>query len=263
MPSLDRRAVLGSATLAIPVLARAQPKPRLVLVHGAFEDASCWAGVLPLLEAAGVSARAVNLPGRAPDPTPPGSVTLDAMRDAVVAALAEGPPAVLVGHSFGGIVVSAAAEAAPERVRRLVYLAAYLPRDGESLQTLAARDPAGELGPGFVVDGPAGVARVREDLRAPLFCGGCDAATAAAVSRAMVAEPLAPTGTPVRLTPERFGRVEKAYIRTARDRVVSPALQSAMLEGASVGRVSAIDAGHAPHNASPGLVASALVAAAA
>lgn len=62
-----------------------------------------------------------------------------------------------------------------------------------------------------MLDGPAGVARVREDLRAPLFCGGCDAATAAAVSRAMVAEPLAPPGTPVRLTPERFGRVEKAY----------------------------------------------------
>ena len=169
MTPLSRRIALALPLLAAPALPRAQAARRIVLVHGAFEDAGCWAAVAPRLEAAGWSVTAVNLPGRAPDRTPPGQVTLDTMSTAVVEALGAGPSAVLLGHSFGGIVVSAAAEAAPERVRRLVYLAAYLPRDGESLLTLAGRDPASDLGPGFVVDGAAGVARApRPPAASPL-----------------------------------------------------------------------------------------------
>lgn len=61
-------------------------------------------------------------------------MSLDLYRDTVLKALAGTTrPAVLAGRSFGGITISAVAEAAPEKVETLVYVAAYLPRDGESL----------------------------------------------------------------------------------------------------------------------------------
>lgn len=61
-------------------------------------------------------------------------------------------PVVLLGHSMGGMPVSAAAEAEPERVRALVYLCAFLPRDGESLMEIEARNPRPTVPPTVVPD---------------------------------------------------------------------------------------------------------------
>jgi pimeloyl-ACP methyl ester carboxylesterase len=82
---------------------------RIVLVHGAFGGAWCWEPVLPGLRAAGHTVEAIDLPGHGEDKTPVAEVTLDAYADRVCGVLAAGPPAVLVGHSMGGVVVTQAA----------------------------------------------------------------------------------------------------------------------------------------------------------
>jgi pimeloyl-ACP methyl ester carboxylesterase len=102
---------------------------RFILTHGAMHGGWCWKYVLEELAALGVSAIAPDLPGhgeRADEPA-----TLDGYRDALLDVLE--PDDVLVGHSLGGSFICLAADAAPEKVRRLIYIAALLPEEDRSL----------------------------------------------------------------------------------------------------------------------------------
>src|SRR5262245_48494680 len=109
----------------------------VVLVHAAWHDASCWDLVTPLLDAAGVSWRAVNLPSVQPLPALPG---LDADVAAVTALVDDvDGPVVLVGHSYGGVVISAVGH--HPRVRHLVYLSAFAPDEGETVLDIGIGDP--------------------------------------------------------------------------------------------------------------------------
>src|SRR5690242_8929821 len=96
---------------------------RFVLVHGAWHGAWCWDKVVPLLEIKGHSAHAIDLPGHGRDLTPTAEVTLERYVERVCQALvAEPEPAVLVGHSMSGMVITQAAERCPEHIQMLVYL---------------------------------------------------------------------------------------------------------------------------------------------
>ncbi len=106
----------------------------IVLVHGAAHGAWCWEDVVPLLEARSFRVTAVDLPGLGQDPTPPGQVTLQHYIDCVAAALRSvSCRALLVGHSMGSIAISGAAEAVPEKVGKLLYVAAVLPAAGTAV----------------------------------------------------------------------------------------------------------------------------------
>ncbi|MEU6931431.1 alpha/beta hydrolase [Streptomyces sp. NPDC046374] len=106
------------------------PLPTVVLVHGAFADATGWIGVISELRSSGI-------PVLAP-PNPLRGLTSDAAYLASVLAQVEGP-AVLVGHAYGGALITVAGAA--ENVVGLVYVAAYAPHEGESLAALQGRFP--------------------------------------------------------------------------------------------------------------------------
>lgn len=108
--------------------------PTVILIHGAFADGGSWAGVIAHLQAAGV-------PVIAP-PNPLRGLAADAAYVASVAAQIDGP-VVLVGHSYGGAVITVAGVA--ENVVGLVFVAAYVPEEGESLGELQGRFPASAL----------------------------------------------------------------------------------------------------------------------
>ncbi|MFF3331098.1 alpha/beta fold hydrolase [Streptomyces sp. NPDC002888] len=108
--------------------------PTALLVHGAFADAGSWAGVVAELRSAGI-------PVAAP-PNPLRGLASDAAYIASVAAQIDGP-VVLVGHSYGGALISVAGTA--ENVVGLVYVAAYVPEQGESLGELQGRFPLSTL----------------------------------------------------------------------------------------------------------------------
>ena len=110
-----------------------------VLVHGAYHGGWCYARVVPLLEAAGHTAIAVDLPGHGDNPRPIAEVTLDAYIDHVCEIISSQPePAVLVGHSLAGITITQVAERMPERQAWLVYLTAMMPENGQNRVDLAA-----------------------------------------------------------------------------------------------------------------------------
>ena len=110
--------------------------PTIVLVHGAFADSSSWNAVIPDLQAQGYRVIAAANPLR--------SVTIDADYVADVLAGITGP-IVLVGHSYGGIVISNAATG-NDNVKALVYVAAFAPETGENAITLSGQFPGSTLG---------------------------------------------------------------------------------------------------------------------
>lgn len=137
MKSIKTIAAAAIAGLAFNAAA-AQPvaKPTIVLVHGAFADASSWDGVTKKLLADGYPVIGAANPLR--------SVKGDA---AVVSGIVKGinGPVVLVGHSYGGAVISAAANG-NANVKSLVYVAAFAPDLGETALELSGRYPGGTLG---------------------------------------------------------------------------------------------------------------------
>lgn len=224
---------------------------RILLVHGAFGDASCWDRVLPGLRAAGHTVEAIHLPGAGADPTPVAEVTLDRYAQRVCEALAAGPPAVLVGHSMGGMVVTQAAADCPELIDRLVYVAAFLPAEGQSLIDLsklpeAAGDAVQE---NLVVEGDPPVATMPADAaRAGLF-GCCDDDQAAWGLARMGRQPVAPFTHSLHIDSARhesFAALPRAYVRCLQDLAVRPALQRRMLEAAGCDPVLEIDTDHCP-----------------
>lgn len=122
-----------------PVAAReqaAETKPTIVLVHGAFAGASSWNGVITDLKRDGYPVIAAANPLR--------SVKCDATYITTLVRSIKGP-VVLVGHSYGGEVISAAAAGVPN-VKSLVFVAGYAPDMGESGVSLSTKYPTGTLG---------------------------------------------------------------------------------------------------------------------
>lgn len=112
-----------------------QTKPTIVLVHGAFAESGIWNGVITRLQEAGYATTAVANPLR--------SLSGDAVHlKAILGSLAG--PVVLVGHSYGGAVMSCAAHGVSS-VKALVYAAAFAPLLGESISELSAKFPGSTL----------------------------------------------------------------------------------------------------------------------
>ncbi|MDT0156209.1 alpha/beta fold hydrolase [Microbacterium sp. ARD32] len=111
-----------------------------ILIPGAWHGSWAFEAVTPLLEAAGHTVHALTLTGLGPDhdEATVARANLDTHADDVIRVLDafDIAEATLVGHSYGGMVITAAADRAAERISRLVHLDAYVPRDGDSCWSL-------------------------------------------------------------------------------------------------------------------------------
>jgi pimeloyl-ACP methyl ester carboxylesterase len=121
----------GAAPSDAQQLASSSAKPTIVLVHGAFADASAWLDVIPLLQQDGYTVVAVQ------NPLASLAGDVESTRRVIDA---QGGPVVLVGHSYGGAVISGAAAERP-RVKALVYIAAFGPEAGEPVGAFLEKYP--------------------------------------------------------------------------------------------------------------------------
>ena len=113
-----------------------------VLVHGAWHGAWCWELLTPLLEGQGHRVIAPDLPGMGDDRTPLDQVSIESWARFVADIVGAQPePVILVGHSRAGIVISRAVELAPANLLGLVYLAAFMVRDGPTLEAVLRQIP--------------------------------------------------------------------------------------------------------------------------
>jgi pimeloyl-ACP methyl ester carboxylesterase len=178
-------------------MARARP---ILLVHGAWHGAWCWATLQAELDRRGIPSYAVDLPGHGLSTLPLVDLHGDAEHVAAVLAGID-DEVVLVGHSYGGAVITQAAGSAhtvSNRIAHLVYLTAFALDDGESVWGFSrSRPPLSVALDSAVVGGDDGTTRIDPDAAPAALYGSCPpAAVRAAVAR-LGPQPIASFRQPV------------------------------------------------------------------
>lgn len=270
----------------------------VILVHGAWHGAWCWQRLIPELLKQRLAPFTLDLPAhgvhaRFPDgwggdpgrlaaaPSPAASVNLDDYTDAVLevvdaACIAGSGPVMLVGHSMAGIVLTAVAERAPEKIGMLAYLAAFMPLPGAPMiDYVRCAENAGEEVASLFVAPPPRIGAMRVDFRTAdvagrehirsAFAHDVDATAFAAMNHLLTPDvPAGPVTTPTLTTRERWGRVPRAYLRCSADRAVMPTLQDRFIREADAftpgnrTRVLTLAASHSPFLSMPAELARAL-----
>lgn len=223
--------------------------PTVFLVHGAFADASGWSEVILRLQAAGIEAIAPANPLRGP--------AGDAGYLASFVQQIPGP-VLLVGHSYGGAVISAAAPQA-ENVIGLVYVCAYIPEEGESLQALAEQATDSKVGPALrpvpfaSADGSEGGVDLYIDRTAfhEVFCADLPAAQAAIM--AVSQRPAAAAGFAEPLGPVGWKSLPSWAVISTSDWAIGPSGERFMAERAGA-IITEVDTSHVPMMSEPGTV---------
>jgi pimeloyl-ACP methyl ester carboxylesterase len=243
------RKIVAMASLMVLATAPASAAT-FVIVHGAFQSADSWSQVATSLSSKGHKVVNVNLPGRNAQGSDAKAVSIAQYVDTVSAAVnAQSEPVTLIGHSFGGMTISMVGAALPQKIKQLVYVAAYVPISGESMQTLAASDKSnGFTEKSFVAAPDYSFATILQEDKARLFINDGNQDQQKAVIDAMLREPLGPIGTKVEFAQDKLDRVQKVYIRTTLDRTVSPTIQNMMINRAGIKQIIDIEAGHSPQN---------------
>ncbi|MCX7303600.1 MAG: alpha/beta fold hydrolase [Hyphomicrobiales bacterium] len=277
------------------------PKAAFVLVHGGWHNQSAWDKVTPILEAQGNAVLTLDLPGAgkntiaprslgarpfdlaafAAEPSPVAGVTQDDRTQAVVALVKKaaslgGGKVILVGHSAGGMTISAVAEQVPELLAAVVYLAAFMVPNGLSLLAMIPHPAmSSALSPGLFLGNPAAIGATRINpgpsddaykalLRASFYADVKDADFAEAARQLHSDEPNGGALAPSPITPERFGAVPRHYIRTTQDRAVPLAGQDHMIAAvdSTIGGATithTLESSHSPFLSQPSALSSILL----
>ena len=247
---IDRRNFIAAtaataALAAVPARGAGTPARNVVLVHGAFADGSSWSGVIEILQAAGLRVIAVQNPLTA--------LAADVAATRRALATMDGPT-VLVGHSYGGVVITEAGLA--PNVRALVYVAALAPDLGEDFGSVAAKFPPspGAAGvreaDGYVQLDPA--AFVRDFMP--------DVAPARARMLAAVQGPVAATLFGEKVSVTAWKTRPTFYAVSTQDRLVAPEMQRFLADRMKAKRVE-LAASHASPVSKPKDIAALILAA--
>jgi len=269
------------------------PKAAFVLVHGGWHNRSAWDRVTPILEARGFAALTLDLPGAgvnaiapmslgrrpfdpvafAAEPSPVAGVTQEERTQAVVALVKEaaslsGGRVILVGHSAGGMTISAVAEQVPDLLLAVVYLAGFMVPNGMPLLAMLQHETmSSALSPGLFVGDPTaiGATRIhagstdeayRSLLKASFYGDVSESEFAHATAQLHCDESNSGALAPSEITPERFGRVPRHYIRTTQDCAIPLTGQDhmiAMVDEAIGGKTTThiLESSHSPFLSRP------------
>jgi pimeloyl-ACP methyl ester carboxylesterase len=235
--------------------ALAQPKPTVVLVHGAWQAPFAWAPVVTDLQQQGYTVVTVELPAHGDDQTPVAGLTLLSYRDKVLAAINALPastgPVILVGHSLGGAIISTVAEAAPTKIAKLVYVAGFMPVNQQSVFDLAQQDAQSLLGPALSFSADGLLAKVAPAQVVNIFCQDGSAAVQQLIQTNYRDEPAAPLAEKLSLSTANYGRVPKYYVHTQQDHAISPSLQTLMVQATPVQKEYSLNSSHTPQLSMP------------
>jgi pimeloyl-ACP methyl ester carboxylesterase len=232
---------------------------QFLLVHGAFHGAWCWQKLVAELEKRGHRAKAIDLPGQGEDQTPLKEVTLDTMVDKIIAEMADLPgKVVLLGHSLGGIPITVTGEKVPDRIKALVYLSAFLPRDGEALLDIENRNPKPVVPVSMTFDAERISGTIMADKVRDIFYHDCSDTDIADAKARLRPQALAALMTKVHMTPERFGRIPRVYVECTEDRALSIEMQRDMISKSPPVDVRSLPASHSPFLSRPEKLADAL-----
>lgn len=241
---------------------------QFILVHGAWQGAWAWARLTPLLEAAGHTAVAVDLPGNGHNTdTAAADVTTMVYAEHVAGLIDEAAtenedPVILVGHSMGGTVASQTCELRPDRIAVAVYLCAFLLPDGESIVDFYDRAWAdwmtgAHARVSYSDDGY--LSMIDPDSAVDVFYNTADPGDGRAAAALLTPQPEGGRRSKLKLSTEKFGQVPRVYIETLRDQSVFHELQARMYTETPVERLYTLDTDHAPQLSAPDALAEILL----
>lgn len=224
--------------------------PPIVLVHGAWHGAWCFAGLQHALDELGLPSYAIDLPGHGTSGEPFGTLHSDA---AAVAAMLRrlGTPSVLVGHSYGGAVITEAATLHPE-VAHLVYLTAFALDAGESIISLLTSLPRADVVLGRAIrPNPDGTSSIDPEQAAEAFYEHCSPSTVRAALPRLGLHPMGTFTDSVTGSPR--DHIASTYVRCTLDQSIHISHQDAMSQRCTT--VHTLHTDHSPFASATALTA--------
>lgn len=223
-----------------------------ILVHGSWHSAWNWHKVIPILEAQGHAAIAIDLPGMGRDKTPIQEVTLQMSVNKLCKLIDEvDGNVILVGHSKNGIVISQAAEYRSPKIEKLIYLAAYLIPNGKTQAEYSAQDTDGILKPYVTRYPESGSHTLQTEIYKEGLYHDCDDDITALAKLLLSHESVATGITPLTLSEEKFGSIRRFYIECTEDRAVTPFIQQKMYTETTCEKVYHMQSSHSPFFSKP------------
>lgn len=223
-----------------------------ILIHGSWHSSWNWHRVIPILEKQGHKAIAVDLPGMGRDKTPINEVRMQSTVESICKLInsIEGK-VILVGHSKNGIMISQAAEYLPNKIEKLIYLAAYLIPNGKTQGEYSALDKFGVLKP-YVTRYPELNAHT---LHPEIFKEGlyhdCDDSITELAKLLLSHESIESALAPLQLTDKNYGSVPRFYIECTEDKAVTPFIQRKMYSETTCEKVFSMKTSHSPFFSKP------------
>jgi pimeloyl-ACP methyl ester carboxylesterase len=157
-------------------------------------------------------------------------------------------PAIVVGNSMGGVIATEGAARCPERVSGLVYVAAFVPRDGQSLLDLT-KLPEGaddQVQANITIEGEPPVAVMPAAASRQALYGSCTQEVAEWAIARQRPQPVAPFATPVSIPSRALDHINRYYVLCRRDRAIPPPLQRRMIGEHVFAEVIELDTDHTP-----------------
>ena len=223
-----------------------------ILIHGSWHSAWNWHKVVPLLEKARHRAIAIDLPGMGRDKTPIQEVNMKTTVEKICALIDSIPgKVILVGHSKNGIMISQAAEYRPDKIEKLVYLAAYLVPNGKTQREYSIQDTEGWLKPYVTQHPETGSHTLQAEIYREGLYHDCEEEITELAKVLLSHEPVESGTTTLQLTDKNYGRVPRVYIECSEDRAVTPFIQRKMYEETPCEKVYSLPTSHSPFFSRP------------
>ncbi len=221
---------------------------RYVLVHGAWEGSWSWEDVIPGLEESGHQVDIVDLPGSFGNEQPGSNVTMESYVHTVVDMINKSDQTViLTGHSLGGAVISQVAEEVSEKIKKLIYVTAFLLKSGENALGAMQSDEKNELLPKIIFSEDQTYGQVSEETwREVAFHDAKEESILKALPRIADKQSTEPFLANLALTEKKFGSIPKVFVKTTLDKILTPNLQDKMIKNWDVKKVYDIESGHFP-----------------
>jgi putative intracellular protease/amidase/esterase/lipase len=225
--------------------------PTYVLVHGAWADESAWGAIRNQL-AVRANVEVVNLPAHGADNTYGATIGLNDYVKHVINAIHQYKGKVtLVGHSMAGVIISQVAALMPEKIDKLIYVAAYLPKNGESVQSINNQFYGNKAIDIFEFNKDYSLISIKKEALAQVVCADCSTEMKETLIKYHRAEPVKGFNDKVRLN-DAFSKIPKYYISTQQDNAVPYQLQQQMIkENGTVKKVLDMETSHLPFVVKP------------
>ncbi|MBN2240576.1 MAG: alpha/beta fold hydrolase [Dehalococcoidales bacterium] len=219
-----------------------------ILIHGAWHGAWCWYKVIPHLEKAGHTVLAPDMPGYGVDKTPVKDVTFKKIVEKVCGILdAQQEPVILVGHSWGGSVITQAAEYRPDRIKTLVYLAAFL---SPTSNYPPVRIGDSKLSQCVIPSEDGSYSTLKTDTLKEALYHDCPDEDIALARLCIGPHPTA-SNSAVKTTEQNYEKVPRIYIECLQDQAILHSVQKEMYTRHPCRKVITMDTSHMPMFSAP------------